>query len=525
MKVKRIGSITGRFADTQVTRRSVLRTGAGMAAGAVVAVSSRAAFAQEAATPMPVSIPEPKVPLPAEDMTFRWIDSGGIKADFFRPLFEQYQQRHANVTIDYQVLPWPEISRVIPLGVQNRSAPDVFQLPPEITAAQAVAEGWVAPLTEVIPDLEAWKAAFPPGVFLNGFTDFNGTTYTFPIHSNKRYSSLLFYNAAYFEQAGIDPEIPLTWDQFRDAARRITEQGNGEYFGLIIDGNQTNSFAINCGNLARMAGAPAGELTGTNYIDWRTGEFVFAADEMVAAVELLLAIRDDGSIFPGSSSINAQEMRAQFPNGVAGMMLQGPWNVPQYRKEAPDFDFGLASQPVPNSGEITPLTVGPGGTDSFFVYAESPLKAVAGHLLSYIGSEEGQIAYQTITNGATGVIFPAANELAGGDPLSLKALQIYDEQMRSGPDPRVRNPDAALVYEAFRTPQPDFGQVIQGLYVGHLEDIQASLQDLEDRTSVELDRAIAAAQGRGAQVSRDDFIFADWDPTADYVEEAVTLHY
>lgn len=506
--------------DSRLTRRTAVRAGVGLVAGATLGKRGLHAVAQDAATP--IVLPDVAVPLPTGEVTLRWIDSGGIKADFFRPLFEEFQRRHSNIAVDYQVLPWPEISRVIPLGVQNRSAPDVFQLPPEITAAQAVAEGWIAPLSEVIPDLETWKAAFPPGIFLNGFTDFNGTTYTFPIHSNKRYSSLLFYNAPYFEQAGIDPQTPLTWDQFREAARKLTEQGNGEYFGLIIDGNQTNSFAINCGNLARMAGAAAGELTGTNYIDWRTGEFVFTAGEMVAAIELLLAIRDDGSIFPGSSSINAQEMRAQFPNGVAGMMLQGPWNVPQYRREAPDFAFGLASQPVPNGGEVTPLTVGPGAADSFFVYAESQLKAVAGTLLSYIGSEEGQIAYQTITKGATGVVFPAANELAGGDPLSLKALQIYDEQMRSGPDPRVRNPDTSLVYEAFRTPQPDLGQIIQGLYVGQLDDIAESLQDLQDRTSAELDRAIAAARERGAQISRDDFVFADWDPTVNYIEAAAT---
>lgn len=510
--------IPDRINESRLSRRTAVKAGAGLAAGAGLGRAVLPTFAQEAGTP--ISIPEPRAPLPADDVTFRWIDSGGIKADFFHPLFERYQQLHSNISVDYQTLPWPEISKVIPIGMQNQSAPDVFQLPPEITAAQAVAEGWIAPLSEVIPDVESWKAAFPPGIFLDGFTDFNGATYTFPIHSNKRYSSLLFSNAAYFEKASLDPETPLTWDQFRDAARRITEQGNGKYFGLVIDGNQTNSFAINCGNLARMAGAAAGELTGTNYIDWRTGEFVFDAEEMVAAVELLLAIHDDGSIFPGSTSINAQEMRAQFPAGIAGMMLQGPWNVPQYRKEAPDFDFGLASQPVPNDGDITPLTVGPGGTDYFFVYAESPLKPVAGNLLSYIGSEEGQMAYQTITNGATGVVFPGANELAGGDPLSLKALQIYDEQMRSGPDPRVRNADTALVYEAFRTPQPDFGQVIQGLYVGQLDDIQATLQDLRDRTSAELDRAIATAQERGAQVSRDDFVFSDWDPMADYLGES-----
>ncbi|MEZ4640412.1 MAG: hypothetical protein R2856_36555 [Caldilineaceae bacterium] len=60
---------------------------------------------------------------------------------------------------------------------------------------------------------------------------------------------------------------------------------------------------------------------------------------------------------------------------------------------------------------------------------------------------------------------------------------------------------------------------MQGLYTGQLTDIAASLQDPNDRAEAELDRAIAAAQAKGANVSREDFIFANWDPTQDYSAE------
>nr|MBA2276512.1 extracellular solute-binding protein [Chloroflexia bacterium] len=143
-----------------------------------------------------ITIPEPVAQLPAENLTFRWIDSGDLKALFFEQYFEAYQQAHPNITVQYDPLPWTEISRIVPLGVQNGDAHDVFQIPPEIPTAQAVAEGWVAPLDDIVPNFAAWKEQFPFGSFVDGVHVFNGKTYTFPITSDRRYSTLLLYNQA-----------------------------------------------------------------------------------------------------------------------------------------------------------------------------------------------------------------------------------------------------------------------------------------------------------------------------------------
>jgi len=44
------------------------------------------------------------------------------------------------------------------------------------------------------------------------------------------------------------------------------------------------------------------------------------------------------------------------------------------------------------------------------------------------------------------------------------------------------------------------------------------MQDLKDRSDKELERAIKAAQGKGAKVSRDDLVFPNWDPMKDYTD-------
>ena len=144
----------------------------------------------------------------------------------------------------------------MPLGVRNGTAHDVFQIPLSYSAAQVVQEGWVAALDDIIPNFAEWKATFPPGVFVPGVTDFDGKTYNVPFTSNKRYGSHLLYNVDYMQEAGYDPsETPLTWEEFREAARKTTENGAGQYYGFIVGGNQVNRWADIVSNFARMAGA------------------------------------------------------------------------------------------------------------------------------------------------------------------------------------------------------------------------------------------------------------------------------
>jgi multiple sugar transport system substrate-binding protein len=61
---------------------------------------------------------------------------------------------------------------------------------------------------------------------------------------------------------------------------------------------------------------------------------------------------------------------------------------------------------------------------------------------------------------------------------------------------------------------------MQGLYTGQLTNVKAALQDLQDRSETALDNAIAAARKQGANVSRADWVFADWKPSENYVTSA-----
>ncbi|MQA03406.1 MAG: hypothetical protein GEV07_12010 [Streptosporangiales bacterium] len=63
----------------------------------------------------------------------------------------------------------------------------------------------------------------------------------------------------------------------------------------------------------------------------------------------------------------------------------------------------------------------------------------------------------------------------------------------------------------------DFGAVIQAIMVGEETNPKKALADLAGRRNQMLDDAIAAVQKKGAKVSREDWVFENWDPRKDYL--------
>ncbi len=463
------------------------------------------------------------LPAPINDIqkgtTFRWIDSGDQKAVFYRQFFEEYAKER-DIEVIYDALPWNEINQVVPLGVRNNSAHDVFVLPLGMNPGDAVAQGWVQPFDDFIPNIEEWKAGFPAGAFLPGINEFDGKTYGLPFTSNKNYSTHLLYNRTYLEAAGYDPdEAPLTWSDFRQVSRKITEAGSGRYFGFIIGGSQLGRWSRVVRNLGRMAGASAGgDSVLEADIDFRTGEFVFDSDQYIAAVELLIAIRADGSMFPGVMSMNAPQARAYMPQGAAGMILQGPWNIPAWEAADPSFDFGVASGPIPDEGPVGKLTIGEGASrgNTMWLYKGSSNGEIAGDIFHYLGTLEGQIAWANVVGAGDPPIMPKAVAGAKMSALAKRALGLFDDQIRVGPNPSVRNPELAKVISNFQAPQVNFARTVQGLVSGDLKDVAREMAALKDRYNSSMDVAFSAAKSEGANVDRSDLVFSNWNPDVDF---------
>lgn len=452
----------------------------------------------------PIKIYDYGVALPTDEITLRWADHQGVRVPFQEAFHAAFTEAHPNITVEYDSL-GADLAELLVIGVQSGDAHDILPSNAGFPVVQGVAEGWLAPLNDIIPSFEAWKAAYPENTFLPGINVFDGKTYSCPMFSSKVHRQLLYFNADLMADAGYDPAAkPLTWDEFRDAARKISESGG---FGFANAGGPGTVFVT---TIAEIAGAHGGEF------NWLTGDYNYTSDQYMAAIELMQAMNDDRSFMPGMTSITDTDVRAKFPEGQIGMYISGTWNVSIWEETAPDFAFGVGSAPVPNSGESWPISKAPGNADSYVVYSGTEYPSVAGALLRFVGSLEGNVALKEISKTLNPVAFPEADLLVQTSEVGTRALEINEQQQRYAPHPAVRNVDTTAVEMKRRGVTPNLNDIVNGIFAGQIDDPKAALQDLQDRTNAEFERALKEAQDEGAQVSRDDWKFTNWDPTQDY---------
>ncbi|MGH3729743.1 MAG: ABC transporter substrate-binding protein [Micromonosporaceae bacterium] len=506
-------------AEHAVTRRDFLRVTGGVAAAASVAGLIGCSGAERDPAADAIKIPDPKGRFPKGDVSFRLMDSNDTKGPFWEEFFRAYEKKHPNVKAKYDGLPWERIEEVAPLGFRNGSAHDVLQLPPSIPLTQAVGEGWLAPLEDAISDFDAWKGSFADEVFAEGVNVFDGKHYAAPLATEQRHFALLHYNSKLMEQAGYDPASkPLTWEDYRAAAKKITKQGKGRAYGVVFEIAQPPRLEFVVSYLARSAGV-ASVGTPAGYMDLKTGEFVYTQDGIAEAIELMLSLKADGSVFPGSNSLVAPESWPRVVRGNAGMVMGGPWVSALWEKENEAFTFGVASHPVADASGGIPPGYPVHGTDWVHVYAKSKVKDVAGDVLSYVNSVDGQKAWGKFVGAGNPPINDEARKAMRGEASAAqkRCLEIADT-MVANPSVEIRNPDVALAYRERKPITPTFGELIQALFVGKTKDVKGSLKKLQDASDKALDDAIKAATKKGAKVSRDDWAFGNWDPSKPYTK-------
>lgn len=442
-----------------------------------------------------------------------WMDSGDLKALFIRAVIEEFGRRHDDLQVQYDGAGWDQVNQVVPLGIRNGSAPDVFALPQNVPAQSAVAEGWVQPLEKVIPGFDSWRAAFPSTALIEGVHIFDGKVYTWPLNSSRRLDITQYVAHAPAEAAGIsvDEGTVGTWDDLRTVAQEITAAGTP---GILTTADHLHMV------ISALA-STAGWLGNTEGMNMRTGRYEYSAPEFREALEFVRTLISDGSVIPGYLSLKDADARAQFPTGNAGISLNGPWDIVQWTRDDPDFAYSVLPLPSPDGSSYT-VPFLETGANSTWVYAESENIDAAGALIAFMGSVQGQTAMVELSQGFLTSTMPEANEAADPAKLDASAKLVADlaqRLMRACPQFEIRNPDASKVRLQLKSTDPDLPSTIQGILTGQIRDADGALADLDARLDTAMDDAIAAAREAGAKVSRDDLVFPDWDPRKDFTAD------
>ncbi len=511
-----------------LSRRSFIRLSALAASGAVVAACSPVTATPS--TPAAPTSPAGQAPTmasapteavsqatqaaaptqaPAEgEAVLQWWDHYQPLEPLHKKLFEQYSAAHPNVKVEQTVFNPPDLGKALQLAYPNNQAPDVHTLAGVTYPASAlIDEGWLAPLDEYID--EEWKGKFPNGSFIEGLNVFGGKVYSFPTFSFLQYTNVTWWNKQLAADAGVNPETDfLSWDSLRASVKKITDKGGGQTFGWIEGIGFVDRMADHMNDIAMAAGSPGP-------IDFKTGEYQYATDPYVNGIEWWMAMANDGSLFPSSNTLDMRNGRARWVTGVACVFFDGPWNPGAVLTIAPDFADSMGVSPCPTP-DGKPGIIGRGpATTNFWLSAQSKAPQHGAGLMKMLISDEYQIGLAERQDQPP--LMASAVEKANVHPTYKQQMKFFANSVRLVPQPQVRNSLVNDVNAEMKPIHPNLGEIIQGAISGDVKDVKKALQEFNDATSAERDRAVKVVQGKGGKVSQDDWVFSDWTQGKDYL--------
>ncbi len=453
-----------------------------------------------------------------EPVTIEWWDWHDSMVDYTKATIQEFERRNPGIKVEYTLQTISNHNQAVTLAARSGDMPDIAGKPTNMLFGQAVDSGWFQPVNKYVEELwpggfEAFVARYPEDAYMEGLNMINGDIYTFPKQYPAGYTALMYYNKGLMEEAGLDPETaPRTWGEVRDAAAKITTAGNGQYYGFIEGGNQLNRWQASAQALGAVHGGI--ELDG---LDYRDGKYAYDNGSYEAGIRWMKSVQDDGSYYPGYLSIDAREARALYGLDKAGFLIQGHWCIGVWQKDNPDLDFGVMYPPVPDSGRggyvyAVPMAY----TVEWMLTEEADHPEEAMKYWLYRTSDEWYQGY--VKSGDGFAPFPELNKKE-----NFPFPQLYDvfvgaqTDRRLAPLPQLRNPEGvSAVFAEFKSPTPGIREITQGFMTGQVTDLTGQLAELTQKLNEELDRAVAAAKAKGADVSRLDFTFPNWVIGEDY---------
>ncbi len=311
--------------------------------------SSGGASPSGSSSPSSSSPSAPQSETPKEKVVIEvWTNSRHDK-DVREAMVKKYNETNdQNIQIDYKVFT-DNYNDQLQLALNSGGLPDlIFSFPSSLGDANIALD--LTPL--ITPEM---KARYSPAAFTQppwstgeiGSVSENATTFK------------LVYNKDLFKASGLDPEKPpATWDELRQYAKTITEQGGGKKYGLGLPLRQTVFWYY----YAILPAALSGDNNGRGGFDAIKGEYDFT--KYAKYVQWWIDTNKDGSIFPGIGTYDNDMIRAQFSEGNVGMLSAASWDVGVFNDQFPaKIDWGVADFPTWDGKKGgTPFETGQGWT-------------------------------------------------------------------------------------------------------------------------------------------------------------------
>jgi multiple sugar transport system substrate-binding protein len=311
---------------------------------------------------------------------------------------------------------WNMIREILYADFSAGAGPDIVNVHSNYSSEFGEA-GHFYPLNK-FPDFEAVKKWYDPHFIET--TRYKDNYYGLP---SSGIAFVLVCNKELFDKEGIAP--PKTWSQFREAARRLTKDTDGDgapdQYGLFLMGGDKGGFAYRLVPLLFKAGA--------NVTSDDLRKIEFNSPRGVSAVQLLADMYQvDHSITPGFLAYTISEMNDLFSGNKVAMSIEGPWMAAMVNDKSPGKQYYAVPVPVPDD-RIDQYDTAPTLQDMvmYSINARSKHLNEAWELLKFLRNEEADMGWITNDLGAVATTNAALNS---PEAKNLKDLPLYVNELK-----------------------------------------------------------------------------------------------
>ncbi|MEH7306826.1 ABC transporter substrate-binding protein [Neobacillus drentensis] len=291
------------------------------------------------------------------EITLAGWGSSPEESALLKEVLADFEQEHPNIKVKHEVIA-DQYMDVMKTRLIGGEGPDVFYLD-AFEAPGLIQTGALEPLDGYVKkDFDVADFEKP---LIKAFQH-DGKTYGFP----KGYSTLaLYYNKKMLAEAGV--EVPKTWDELKEASKKLTK------------GKEVYGFGQNP-ELARtlfIANSLGGHAVKDNQANFTDPKVVEALQSYVDQ-----HLKDKTAAQP--SEVGAGWTGEMFGQGKAAMVIEGNWAIPYLQNTFPNIEFGTAEVPTINGKQGTMAF-----TVSYVMNSASKKKEAAWELISYLTGKEG----------------------------------------------------------------------------------------------------------------------------------------
>ncbi len=154
----------------------------------------------------------------------------------------------------------------------------------------------------------------------------------------------MFYNKKFFREAGIEPKVPATWEEFVEVGKKLTNPDAGKF-----------AFAM---QNTLWRNLPFFNTFGARIVSADGKKCVLDSPEAIAALEFMSSLVNVHKIEAGAWRPGGTDPESGFVNGNYAMIFMGPWNLAKFKNA--NLDFGVGLIPAGPAGSSTNV----GGTDT-----------------------------------------------------------------------------------------------------------------------------------------------------------------